>query len=101
MKILVRRSGGFAGVSETLHDVDTHQIGGAAAAELERLVLDVESAERARSDKDRPAGADFFAFEITLTDRNGERTIIIPDDGSAPAALAHELLDALSRLAHR
>ena len=43
MKILVRRTGGFAGISETLYDVDTSTLDASAAAELEPKVRQLES----------------------------------------------------------
>ena len=101
MKILVRRTGGFAGINDTLHDVDTSKLQGPLAADLERLALALESTHRAHDLADRPVGADLFNFEISLTDKLGQRTIIIPDDGSDVVVLAHELMDGLSTVAPR
>jgi hypothetical protein len=101
MKILVRRTGGFAGISETLYDVDTSTLDASAAAELERKVRQLESEASSEGAAAKPVGADLFKYEISLTDQLGQRTITVPDDGSHVALLTHELVDGLSAVAPR
>jgi len=101
MKILVRRTGGFAGLSETLYEVDTSSLASSAAAELERKVRGLESTARSQGVATPPAGADFFNYEISLTDQQGQRTFVVTDDGSAVAELTREILNELSAVAQR
>ena len=101
MKILVRRTGGFAGLSEALYEVDTSALEGSVAAELERKMRALESAERSQTPAARPIGADFLKYEITLTDQHGHRTLVVADNGSTLSELAHEILNELSAITQR
>jgi hypothetical protein len=101
MKILVRRTGGFAGLAETLYDVDTSTLAASAASELERKLSSLEAAVRSQDAAPPRAGADFFNYEISITDQQGERSVTVADDGGAASQLINEILNELSRIGQR
>jgi Emfourin len=101
MKILVRRTGGFAGLAETLYDVDTSTLAASAASELERKLSSLEAAVRSQGAAPPRAGADFFNYEISITDQQGERSLTVADDGAAASQMINEILNELSRIGHR
>jgi len=98
MRIIVRRSGGFAGTAETLHDIDTDNLGAASAAEVENLVRTLDAAARTDGAQAQPVGADFINYEVTLSDGQGQRTVPIVDDNSPRLEPVHRLLNYLSTL---
>jgi hypothetical protein len=92
MKIVIQRSGGYAGISETLHDVDTADLDPASAAELENLALGAEAAAAAA----QSVGADFLKYEVTLSDDHGSRSWTVVDDDSPALDPFRRLLHSLS-----
>ena len=98
MRIIVRRSGGFAGTAETLHDVDTDNLDAASTAEVENLVRALDAATQGDGAQAQPVGADFIKYEVTLSDGQGQRTVSIVDDNSPRLDPVHRLLNYLSTL---
>jgi hypothetical protein len=98
MKILMRRSGGFAGLDETLAEVDTAKLERGEAAMVERLVGQLESGSRALSPEKQRVGADFIKYEVAVTDGQSSHDFKIADDGSSLSALARQLAERLARL---
>jgi hypothetical protein len=101
MKILVRRTGGFAGVDETLYDVDTSTLATSAASELERKLSSLEAVVRSQGAATPPAGADLFKYDISVVDQHGQRSLVVTDDGSAASQVMREFLDELSRIGQK
>jgi len=95
MRILIQRSGGYAGILETLCDIDTASLDSASATELEQLALNAEATAKAAGGG-QPIGADFLRYEVTLGDGRGERTWAIVDDNSAAVEPIHRLLNYIS-----
>lgn len=83
MRIVVRRSGGFAGTAETLYDVDTNNFDATSAAELVNLVRSLGAVALNANSEPYSVGADFIKYEVTLSDDQHQRTVIIADDNSA------------------
>ena len=98
MRIIVRRSGGFAGTAETLRDIDTDNLDAASAAEIENLIQTLDTAARTNGAQAQPVGADFSKYEVTLSDGQGQRTVSIVDDNSPRLDPVHRLLNYLSTL---
>jgi hypothetical protein len=101
MKIRVRRTGGFAGLDETLYDVDTGTLSASAASELDRKLSSLDAAVRSEGAAPRPAGADLFKYEISVRDRQRQRSLVVTDDGAAASQVMRELLDELSRIGQK
>jgi hypothetical protein len=95
MKIFIQRSGGYAGISETLHDVDTADLDPASATELEKLALGAEAAAKSAAAA-QPVGADFLKYEVTLSDDHGSRSWTIVDDDSPALGPLRRLLQSLA-----
>jgi hypothetical protein len=98
MRVIVRRSGGFAGTAETLHDIDTDNLDAASATEVENLVQTLDAAARTDGAQAQPVGADFIKYEVTLSDGQGQRTLSIIDDNSPRLDPVYSLLNYLSTL---
>jgi len=100
MKIQVKRSGGFAGLSDTLCDLDTANLAPTDARAIETLGRSLESELRAQGVA-QPVGADLVKYEVTLSNGQGGRTLVIADDGSKAMEPFRRLLDDLSNFAGR
>ena len=101
MKILMRRTGGFAGLDETLGELDTASLQRDEAAAIEQLAGQLDTTRRAASAEKQRVGADFVKYEISLADGQNRRSLVIADDGSPLAALARQLADRLTAHAKR
>jgi hypothetical protein len=95
MRILIQRGGGFAGIVETLYDIDTASLDSASATELEQLALRTEAATKAAAET-QPVGADFLRYEVTLGDGERQRTTTVVDDNSAAVEPIRRLLNYIS-----
>jgi hypothetical protein len=96
MKVVVKRSGGYAGITETLADVDTANLDSASATKVEQLIRDAETAAKTIGQA-QPIGADLRKYEVTLDDGGHQRTWIIVEDGSAQVEPVRRLLESLGR----
>ena len=99
MKISVKRSGGFAGLSEDIASVDTAESDQATQRQIEQAVQAVrffELPERLAGDS---VGADLFQYEITISTGDRRHTVAFVDDASAATAPLRKLVDTLSQLA--
>jgi Emfourin len=98
LKIVVKRSGGFAGQTEELLSLDTAHLDPEAARRVaERL--------RAAGYFDLPAvlpaetvGADFSHYEIAVTDDTRDHRVSFDDDDGPRAAQLRSLIQSLSDL---
>jgi hypothetical protein len=98
MQITVRRSGGFAGITET-KTVDTAHLHPSTAQQVEQRVRDLDFfALRADASGDA-VGADMFQNEVTVHDAGQQRTISFNDDGQQQTAALRELVDTVLHLA--
>jgi hypothetical protein len=98
MQITVRRSGGFAGITET-KTVDTAQLQLSAAQQVEQQVRDLDFfALRVAAPADA-VGADMFQNEVTVHDAGQQRTIWFNDDGQQQTAALSQLVDTVLQLA--
>jgi len=95
MKVIIQRSGGYAGVVETLCDVDTANLDAASAAAAEQLTLRAEAVAKTAAAA-QPIGADLLRYEVTLEDENGRRKWAVVDDNSTRVEPIRRLLDHLS-----
>jgi hypothetical protein len=98
MQITVRRSGGFAGITET-KTVDTAQLQSSIAQQVEQRVRDLDFfALRVDASADA-VGADMFQNEVTGHDAGQQRTIWFNDDGQQQTAALRELVDTVLQIA--
>ncbi len=89
MKVMIKRSGGYAGVEEeTVAAVDTGALSGPQAQRVESAVRKLERAES-------PIGTDMLRYDIEVRDEQGTRSLTFLDDGD-PKSPLQELLQAVS-----
>ena len=92
MKISVEQSGGFAGQTLRLADVDTEQLDPGAAHEIEQMVRDMTARPLQIPE---PLGADLLRYTITVNDGGSTRAISFSDDGSPRVSLLMEFVNTL------
>jgi hypothetical protein len=83
MKISIIRSGGFAGLAETLGSLDTTSLAPAQARKIEALVAAAGFFELPDELTGDIAGADFMRYEVTVSDGTRRHTVRFVDDQSA------------------
>ena len=95
MRIVIRRSGGYAGGEAQTAGVDTSRLDPARAQEVEQLVLQTiaDASERAE-----PIGADLPRYEITVEDEAGTRSLTFTDDGRPDGGAIKGLIEMLEGL---
>lgn len=81
MKISITRSGGFAGTSQYVADVDTSRLSGDVALEIERILAWIGFFDLPSEVPDGAPGADFFRFEITVVDGERRHSVAFNDSG--------------------
>jgi hypothetical protein len=96
MRISIKRTGGYAGVTEDLASVDTATVHAAAAREVEKIV------EESRffalpANSCGGIGADQFQYEITVTEGQRQHTVTF-DDESPESASLHRLRAAVEKI---
>jgi hypothetical protein len=95
MKVSVKKSGGYAGVSENF-SVDTSQIDGQAAQQIENMIQSIGffsfPADAAG------VGSDLMRYEITVDDGQRQHTIAFSDDGSPQTDSLRWLVEKLSQI---
>jgi len=97
MKISIRRSGGFAGISEEITSLDTGKLNQAAAQGVENLVRELDLFNLPTNPPGQKVGADFLKYEITVSDRGKQHTIIFNDDDAPPTARLRDFVQRLTQ----
>jgi hypothetical protein len=95
--ISVKRSGGFAGVTEDLGTVNTEQRDAMAANKLEQLVRNVDFFNLPAK-VSGGVGFDQFRYEITITDGEWQHTVAFDDDNSPETMPLRQLVEALHQM---
>ncbi len=98
MKIFVMRSGGYAGLTEKVVDIDTAQISVAMAQQVEQMIQSIGFFDLPTFVSGGTIGADLFHFEITASDVGRQHTVGFDDDDSPETAPLRRLLDILTKL---
>jgi hypothetical protein len=89
VKIIIKRSGGLAGVEEAeLARVDTSALPADAAQRAKDAVEDLLTEEPA-------VGTDMLRYQLELEDEEGRRRSLVVLDEGDPASPLHRLLDAV------
>jgi hypothetical protein len=88
MKITIKQSGGYAGQTKTITDLNSAEMDSGMAQKIERIVRDLEFFDLPISVSGGGIGADFFHYEIEISDGSRQHTISFDDDdGPATAPL--------------
>lgn len=98
MNISVKRSGGFAGLTENIADLDTTQLDTATAQQVEQLVQSLGFFNLPVTVSGGGIGADFFHYEITITQDDRQHTVAFDDDDSPVTAPLRRLVETLIQM---
>lgn len=97
MQISVRRSGGFAGITEA-KTVDTARLDASAAQSVEQLVRNLNFFALPVDAAPGGVGADLLQNEISVRDGSQQRTIRFSDEGQPETASLRHLLDTVLQM---
>jgi Emfourin len=100
MKTSVDQSGGYAGQTQHLVDIDTERLDPAAAQEVEQMVRRIVTS-RPADETAMPLGADLLTYKISISDDRATRTVRFTDDGGPEVAPLRELVSTLTERARR
>jgi hypothetical protein len=92
MKVSVEQSGGYAGQTSRLADIDTEQLDPGAAQEVEQVVRQLSERSAQSSE---PLGADLLRYTITVNEGGSARTIHFSNDGSPQVSQLMDLVNTL------
>ena len=87
MRISVKRTGGFAGLSEEVASVDTELLNAAWAQRVEQMVRDARFFDLPAHIPGRTIGADLLLYEMTITEGNRRHTVTFDEDSPESAPL--------------
>jgi hypothetical protein len=96
LRIELTRSGGFAGLTTTLGELDTEKLPESEAREIEGLVARADVAKLAAASPMHGKGADRYQYELTIEDNDGRRHVAVSED-----RVPEELRPLLDRLQKR
>ena len=80
LRIELTRSGGYAGLTTKLGELDTTELPETDARELEELVRKADVAKLAARSPIRGAGADRFQYELTIESGDGRYELLMSED---------------------
>ncbi len=81
MKLSITRSGGLAGISESLGSVDTASLPPARARQIEQQLEALRFFELPPVFPASAVGADMFRYTLTATRDDTQHTVVFTDDG--------------------
>lgn len=97
MRISVKRTGGFAGLSEQIADLDTDSLDPPRAREIERLVNEAGFFALPAQVPGGEVGADIMIYEITVTAGRRQHTVAFVGDDRPEITPLRRLVEALRR----
>jgi hypothetical protein len=86
MQITVKRSGGFAGLTDEFGPVDTKKIDPGTAQKIEGLVSGEQFFTLPAEIAAKSVGADLYHYEIDVIDGKQHHTVSFRDDGGPATA---------------
>jgi hypothetical protein len=99
MKIIATRSGGFAGVTESLGTVDTSKLDAAQARDIAQLVEDLNFFRMPEEVRGTEIGADLFQYEVTVLENGRSHTVRFTDQEEPTINSLRRLMDAVTHAA--
>jgi hypothetical protein len=98
MQVSVKRSGGFAGLTEEVAAVETAQLDAAAAQQVEQLIQSVGFFDMPATISGGTIGADLYRYEITVSEGDRQHTVTFTDDESPEIAPLRRLVETLTQM---
>jgi hypothetical protein len=100
MNISIKRSGGYAGLEEDLAEMDTALMSKAEAKQVSRLVQSLGFFDLPTALPGGEIGADFFRYEITITQDNRKHTVVFFDDDNPAIKPLRSFVETLIQIPH-
>src|SRR5262245_8480328 len=98
MHISITRSGGYAGITEQVVDLDTSQLDPAAARKVEEAVKKSDIYSRSAQTGGGTVGADLLKYEITIADGGRRQQVTFAEDGKPATAPLTGLVNQLMEI---
>lgn len=95
MKILLRQTGGFAGVAIDLATIDTASMPPDAARAWQEAIEDIKFFSLRAAVASEAIGADMLVYQITVEDSGRRHTVSFVDDDSLATARLRRLKDRI------
>jgi archaellin len=95
MNLRVRRYGGFAGLDETLVDIDTAQLSETDRARIEGEIRELDFFSLPTSGGDETVGADLVHTEVTVRDGAKSHTVQYSDENAGSSQAMRRFVDRL------
>jgi hypothetical protein len=95
MNLKVRRFGGFAGLDETLVDIDTARLGETERASIEGEIRELDFFSLSTSGADDAVGADLVHTEVTVQDGARSHTVRYSDEHAGSSQALRAFIDRL------
>jgi hypothetical protein len=95
MHLKVRRFGGFAGLDETLVDIDTARLGETERASIEGEIRELDFFSLSTSGADDAVGADLVHTEVTVQDGARSHTVRYSDEHAGSSQALRAFIDRL------
>jgi len=95
MNLRVRRFGGFAGLDETLVDIDTARLSEADRARLEGEIRELDFFSLPISGAGEAVGADLVYTEVTVRDGGKSHTVRYSDEDAGSSQALRRFVDRL------
>jgi hypothetical protein len=80
LRIELTRSGGYAGLTTKLGELDTSELPETDARDIEELVRNADVPKLAAASPIRGAGADRFQYELTIEAADGRHELLMSED---------------------
>jgi hypothetical protein len=97
MKITVQRTGGFAGMTESMGTIDTRQLDASRARDVTRAVEEVGFFALPEQVRGPEIGADLFSYEVTILDNGRSRTVRFQDQDEPTMLPLRRLVDIVTQ----
>jgi len=97
MKITVKRTGGFAGLTENITDLDTSQLESGTAEKVAAKVRKIGFFDYPAIVAAAAFGADMYQYEITVTDGPRHHSVAF-SEGASEAAPLLDLVETLENV---
>jgi hypothetical protein len=95
MNLRVRRFGGFAGLDETLVDIETTRLSETDRARIENEIRELDFFSLPVSDADEAVGADLVYTEVTVRDGAKSHTVRYSDENARASDTLGRFVDQL------
>lgn len=98
MKVSLTRSGGFAGITETLAELDTNQLAPARAGDVEAAFAAAGFFDLPEQIESSTVGADLLRYEITAEREGRSHTVSFLEDESLQTVPLRNIVKTLTGL---